>query len=205
MPKKESHLDDLALFLPAGCFDHVVNYLHRYKVHLTITRDRTTILGNYRNKIYDRTHRISVNGTLNKYSFLITLLHELAHLLAFEKFGGNIQPHGKEWQKEYGNILCEFIPQKIFPPDVEKVLLQTLHSPSASSCADTNLMRVLRKHDLKKEGFVFVEELQEGSLFEIRAGRVFKRGSKVRTRFKCMEIANGKWWLFSGVYEVKRV
>ena len=205
MPKKEAPLDALTSFLPEGCFDQVVAYLQKYKVHLTITRDRKSILGNYRNKLYDKTHRISVNGTLNKYSFLITLLHELAHLLAFEKNGHRIPPHGKEWKTEYSNILGEFIPRKIFPPDIEKVLFQTLASPAASSCADTNLMRALRKYDLQKEGFAFVEDLPEESLFCIKGGRVFKKGLKVRTRYKCLEVSNGKYWLFSGVYEVKSV
>ena len=114
MPKQESPLTALNSFLPAGSFDQVTNYLLQYKVHLTITRERQTILGNYRNKHSDKNHRISVNGNLNKYSFLITLLHELAHLLAHEKYGHRIQPHGKQWKDEYGKILKEFIPMKIF-------------------------------------------------------------------------------------------
>ena len=85
MPKKESPLTALNSFLPEGSFEDVARYLHQYKVHLTITRERQTILGNYRNKVFDKNHRISINGNLNKYSFLITLLHELAHLLAHEK------------------------------------------------------------------------------------------------------------------------
>lgn len=205
MPKKESPLYALNSFLPDGSFDLVAQYLLKYKVHLTVTRDRKSILGNYRNKIFDKTHRISVNGGLNKYSFLITLLHELAHLLAFERFGHSILPHGKEWKKEYGNILSEFLPHKFFPANIEKILLATLQSPAASSCADTNLMRELKKYDHKKEGFAFVEELDEGKLFMIKGGRIFRKGLKIRTRYKCIEVANNKAWLFSGVYEVERV
>jgi predicted SprT family Zn-dependent metalloprotease len=36
----------------------------------------------------------TVNSNLNKYKFLITLIHEISHLVAFEKFGRNIKPHG---------------------------------------------------------------------------------------------------------------
>ena len=205
MPKRESPLIELKSFLPEGSFEMVADYLLTYKVHLTITRDRKTVLGNYRNRIHDKTHRISVNGTLNKYSFLITLLHELAHLLAFEKYGHKIQPHGREWKNEYGTILSEFIPKKIFPEAIEQTLLRTLNSPAASSCADMELTRVLRPYNIKKEGVSFVEELQEGSLFKIKGGRIFKRGARIRTRFKCLELANGKSWLFSGVYEVIKV
>src|SRR5437868_12893848 len=98
MPKKEAPLKELESFLPEGTADDVIRFLQLYKVHLTITRERQSVLGDYRNKHFGRNHRISVNGNLNKYSFLITLLHELAHLVAFEKYGGRIQPHGKEWK-----------------------------------------------------------------------------------------------------------
>ena len=40
-------------------------------------------------------HRISVNGNLNKYSFLITLIHELAHLLTFTQYKNRVDPHGR--------------------------------------------------------------------------------------------------------------
>ena len=113
MPKKESPLSGLSAFIPGECLPEVIKYLQQYKVHLTITRERKSILGNYRSRISDKNHRITVNGNLNKYSFLITLLHELAHLLAYEKYGHRIQAHGKQWKEEYSKILSEFIPKKI--------------------------------------------------------------------------------------------
>lgn len=205
MPKQEAPLTHLNSFLPEGSFEEVAMYLKQYKVHLTITRERQTILGNYRNKVFDKNHRITVNGNLNKYSFLITLLHELAHLLAHEKYGGRIQPHGVQWKNEFGKILQQFIPKKIFPADVESVLLKSLYNLSASSCADEHLTRALKKYDEKKEDFVFVEQLPQGSLFKLKDGKIFKKGEKVRKRFKCTEVATGKLYLFSPIYEVKQV
>lgn len=205
MPKKESPLTALNSFLPEGSFDGVAYYLQHYKVHLTITRERQTILGNYRNKIFDKAHRISVNGNLNKYSFLITLLHELAHLLAHEKYGNRISAHGREWKAEFGKILSEFIPKKIFPADIEKSLVKTLKDPAATTCADPQLTRVLKQYDAKKEGSYFVEELPHGSLFKVNNGAVFKKGERIRKRFKCIEIATNKVYLFSPVYEVALV
>jgi predicted SprT family Zn-dependent metalloprotease len=202
MPRSESPLAALQSYLPEGSFDGVARYLLQYKVHLTITRERQTILGNYRNKHSDQNHRISVNGNLNKYSFLITLLHELAHMLAWEKFGHRIQAHGRQWKQEYGKILSEFIPQKVFPPDIEKLLLQSLHNPAATTCSEPHLMRALKNYDEKKEGQFFVEELPAGSLFKIRSGAIFKKGEKVRTRYKCVEVDTKKVYLFSGIYEV---
>ena len=205
MPKSQSPLEALRSYLPEGSFEHVVHYLVTYKVHLTLTRERRTILGNYQNRIHDKTHRISVNGTLNPYSFLITLLHELAHMLTFEKFGRRILPHGREWKNEYGLILSQFIPQKIFPPEIEKILMESLLSPGASTCADSHLTRALRKYDGKNEEWVLVEELNQDAIFRIKDGRIFKKGMKVRTRYKCSEIPGGKVYLFSGVYEVNKL
>src|SRR5215213_2807857 len=178
MSKKESPLTALNSFLPEGSFEEVARYLLHYKVHLTITRERQTILGNYRNKVFDKNHRISVNGNLNKYAFLITLLHELAHLLAHEKYGHRIAAHGKQWKEEYGRILSEFIPKKIFPADIERSLLISLKDPAATTCAEPHLTRTLRKYDKKKEDCFFVEELPAGSLFRVNNGTLFKKGEK---------------------------
>ena len=202
MPKKESPLTALSSFLPEDSFEEVAHYLKYYKVHLTITRERQSILGNYRNKVFDKNHRISVNGNLNKYSFLITLLHELAHLLAYEKYGNKILAHGKEWKEEYSKISSEFILKKIFPPEIEKLLGHNLKNPAATSCADPFLTRVLKKYDIKKDGIFFLEELPAGSLFKVTSGTVFKKGERLRKRFKCVEIATKKIYLFSPVYQV---
>jgi hypothetical protein len=205
MAKKESPLTALNSFLPQGSFEGVAHYLQHHKVHLTITKERQSILGNYRNKVADKNHRISVNGNLNKYSFLITLLHELAHLLAHEKYGNRILAHGIQWKEEYGKILAEFIPKKIFPSGIEKLLMQSLQNPAATTCAEPHLTRALKLFDSKKEHYYFVEELQEGSTFKIKSGAIFKKGEKIRKRFKCVEITTKKVYLFSPVYEVEKV
>lgn len=202
MPKQESPLLQLQSYLPDGSFEEVSYYLHHFKVHLTISRKRQSILGDYRHASSENTHRISVNGNLNKYAFLITLLHELAHLFTFEQFGNRVQAHGQEWKNEFGKILARFLLKKVFPPEIEKALLKTLKNPAASSCGDEKLLRVLHVYNEKKEGMHLVEQIPEGGLFRIKGNRIFKKGEKVRKRFKCMEINTGKLYLFSPVYEV---
>ena len=205
MPKQEAPLHQLQAYLPEGSFDDVSQYLLAHKVQLTITRERKTVLGDYRNAHFDKNHRISVNGNLNKYAFLITLLHELAHLTTFEKFGNKVPPHGQQWKNEYSKILAQFLLRKVFPDDIYKTLLKTLQNPAASSCADTALLRVLYQYDEKEEGVHLIETLPMGALFTIKGGRVFKKDIKVRKRFKCVEVKTGKIYLFSPVYEVSIV
>jgi len=199
---KEHPMHALAAFLPEGCFDKVVHYLHHYKVHLTVTKERISVLGDYRNAVHGKNHRISVNSNLNKYAFLITLLHELAHLLTFENHGHRVSSHGKEWKNIYGRLLADFVNKNIFPADIEKELKRSLTNPAASSCAEEHLMRVLRKYDVKKEGLVLVEELALNTLFVTKDGRVFRKGEKLRKRYRCTEIKTGLVYLFSAIYEV---
>lgn len=80
--------------------------------------------------------------------------------------------------------------------------MQTLQNPAASSCGDEKLLRVLHQYDEKKDGIHLVEQLPEGSLFEIKGGRIFKKGEKIRKRYKCIEVKTGRFYLFSAVYEV---
>jgi predicted SprT family Zn-dependent metalloprotease len=202
MPKQQVPLGQLQDYLPGNCFDEVYRYLQQYNVHLTVTRKRQSILGDYRNAYKEKNHRISVNGNLNPYSFLITLLHELAHLLTYEQFGHRVQAHGSEWKKIFGNILSSFVSKKIFPPDIENALQKSLNNPAASSCGDEHLLRTLRNYDEQKEGFTTVEELSAGTIFSIKGGRVFRKEEKIRKRHKCTEISTGKTYLFSGLYEV---
>lgn len=203
MPKKEVSIDHLQNYLPPGTGEAVIAYLHEYKVHLTIAKERKSILGDYRHRTHQANHRISVNGNLNKFSFLITLLHELAHLLTFEKHSNKVLAHGNEWKLIFGQLLKQFIQHKVFPTDIESELLLSLKNPAASSCAEDGLLRVLRKYDAKESHYRLVEELLPDALFRIKDGRVFRRGEKLRKRFKCKEVQTGKIYLFSPVYEVE--
>src|SRR5688572_4978157 len=146
MPKKEVPIGQLSDYLPPRTYEAVLGYLRKYKVHLTIAKERKSILGDYRHRTYDDNHRISVNGNLNHWSFLITLLHELAHLLTFEQFGNRVPAHGREWKGVYGQLLAQFLQHNIFPEDIKTELVSSLHNPAATSCAEDDLLRVLRRY-----------------------------------------------------------
>ncbi|MEX6686309.1 SprT-like domain-containing protein [Danxiaibacter flavus] len=205
MAATEHPMQALAAFIPDGTFDLVVDYLHKYQVHLTVTRARKSVLGDYRNAVHGKNHRISVNSNLNKYAFLITLLHELAHLLTYEQYKHKVAAHGKEWKTIYSSLLADFILKDIFPHDITLALKKSLHNPAASSCAEEDLMRVLRKYDPHKDGITLIEDLSEGDLFKTNDGRIFRRGDKLRKRYRCEELKTGLIYLFSPVYEVVKL
>jgi len=203
--KQEAPLHALAAYLPEGTFEQVMAYLTEYKVHLTVTRERQSILGDYRHPDRRGGHRISINGNLNRYAFLITLLHEISHLTTYMEYANTVASHGKEWKQHFSNILKQFVGKGYLPPDVEMALRQSIQNPAASSCADDDLMRVLKRYDLQKENHFLVEQLAPNQLFRTKDGRVFRRGERIRKRYKCEEVATKRMYLFSPVYEVELV
>ena len=204
MAKQEVPLLALSDYLPAGTTEPVLSYLQRHGVHLTITQARRSVLGDYRHRYQHQPHRISVNGNLNPYAFLITLLHELAHLLTYEQFGNRVSAHGKEWKSCFGDLLKQFLEARFFPEALEKELIRSIRNPAASSCAESGLIRVLRSFDAPgtKPRGVLIEELAILSEFKTPAGRLFRVEKRLRKRFLCTETNTGKQYLFSPVYEV---
>jgi SprT protein len=203
MPKQEAPIEYLKRYIPAPAAERVLHYLHQYKVHLTITRERKSVLGDYRHATGYKNHRISINGNLNQYSFLITLIHELAHLVTFEKYGNRVYAHGSEWKELYASLLKDFLTTDIFPGDILHSLRHSLHDLPASSCSDESLMRILRRYDKDQDGKVMVEQVSEGGLFEIEQGKIFRKGKRLRKRYQCVEVKTGKLYLFSPIYEVR--
>ena len=204
LAKVEHPLHALNNYMPLGAFEPVVHLINHYKVHLTVTKARKSVLGDYRHAFLGANHKISVNGNLNQYEFLITLLHELAHLLCYEQYKNRVEAHGKEWKTIYGQLLAQFIQLGIFPDDIKKVLSKTLLNPAATANGETKLLLVLRKYNIvQKEGIVLVAHIAEGTLFESQKGKVFKRGKKRRIRIECVEVATGHVYSFSALTEVK--
>jgi len=206
LSKVEHPLHALANYLPEGSFEPVVQLIHQYKVHLTVTRERKSVLGDYRHPFLGSNHKITVNGNLNKYVFLITLLHELAHLLCFEQYRNRVEAHGKEWKNIYGSLLKAFIDLDLFPEDIKKSLKKTLLNPAATANGETALLLVLRRYNpVQKAGVVVLAHLADGTLFKEIKGRTFRKIKLRRKRIECIELATGNVYLFSALSEVEIV
>jgi hypothetical protein len=198
-------IEILTEYFPKEAVKPVSNIIVRYGIHFRISRSRRTKLGDYRPPINQPHHKISVNHDLNQYAFLITFIHEVAHLIVFEKYKTRmLSPHGAEWKRAYRDLMQTFINLNIFPKDVEKEVSRSIINSKASSTAEIELTRVLRGYDKNKtEGVTHLENLPEGSVFVIKTGRRFKKGAKRRVRFICQNIDNKRWYLFHPLTEVK--
>lgn len=76
----------LKKYLPLASHDLVSDFMTQNAFELHIKNIRKTKHGDFRtasNGIY----KISINKDFNQYRFLITLIHEMAHLMTFKKFG----------------------------------------------------------------------------------------------------------------------
>ena len=206
MKKQETSIEFLDQFLPAGAFEQIAPFFKMHTIHLTVTHERKSVLGDYRHPVPDAPyHRISINANLNPYSFLITLLHELAHLFTFVHFQYKAAPHGKEWKTQFRHILIPFMGKRFFPADVEKALLAYLHNPAASTCTDPQLYKALYRYDEHKPGFKLVDDIDENHFFETEDGQVYQKLEKLRTRTRCRNLSNGKVYFFQGIVEVKAI
>lgn len=165
------------------------------EVHLKIVNERVTRHGDYR-RLADGKHLITVNATLNKYRFLITLIHEIAHLVAFKKYGRDIKPHGVEWKKTFQYLMLPFIRPEIFPSKLLPLLAKHFRNPKASSSTDAMLSVALQQFDEQQEKKTYVFELPIGSIFKIYNGKLFKKGNKRVKRYECIELNTGKMYLF---------
>lgn len=203
MAKQESPLSGLARFMPPGTYELVAPFFQQYSIHLTLTRHRRSLYGDYRHPTRQHPqHRISVNATLNPYSFLITLLHEIAHLTTTVAYGLKPAPHGKEWKSEFQKILLPFLGKHIFPPDVEKALQAYLGNPAASTCTDPRLFKALARYDAPEEGRKHIDEVAIGQRFEL-GGRSFVKLEQLRTRARCKDLKTGRMYFVQGIALVK--
>ncbi|MES2619165.1 MAG: SprT-like domain-containing protein [Bacteroidota bacterium] len=199
---KSELADKIQRYLPEGTATYVVDLMVQYKVQLKLNKPRTSKYGDYRAPYReDRSHRITVNKDLNPFSFLTTFLHEVAHLVAFEKFKHTIEAHGKEWKQEFKILLAPVVEHHQIPDDIQKALKQYMHDPSASSCSDTNLMKVLARYD--KDQKPLLEQIPTGSIFKLETGRIFKKGDKLRSWYRCFEQPGGREYRVSGISKVE--
>jgi SprT protein len=192
-------------YLPDGFEGMVAELLLRHPVKFSITQPRSTKLGDYRAPWgMEKRHRISVNGNLNKYSFLITTLHEFAHLDTFVKHGQGVKPHGDEWKRSFRELLWPAITTGKLPKDIEAALMKSLSNTKASSCSDTQLSRVLRKFDEGPAAEIALEELPKNATFTLQ-GKLFRKGDLRRTRYVCEEISSKRSFLVHALASVNPI
>jgi hypothetical protein len=173
----------LSAKIPESAIPYVLRLWAEHPFNFAISRSRKTCLGNYRFK--DNQHYISVNTDSNCYSFLVTLIHEIAHqhvTLKARLFRSRPAPHGIEWKTTFSQLMSPLLTTEVFPDEILKVLKRHMINPAASSTKDPELVKVLGILDENEdvEGFV-LSEIPTGKIFVFK-NKKYKKIENRRTR-----------------------
>jgi SprT protein len=180
--------------LPATALQYCFQLWNETPFQLKITRTRQTKVGDFTSKRSIAHPRITLNHELNPYLFLITYIHEVAHLRVHLKHGNRVDPHGEEWKNSFRLLMQPMLQPGIFEADILSELQRHIANPKASSFADTELTKVLRRYDKDAAQYATLSDIPEGSIFRFQ-GRFFKKGKIRRTRVLCHEVKTKRNYL----------
>lgn len=192
-------MEDISSFIPEQSLSTISQWIDEYECTIIISNTRKTKLGDFRTSYKEKNYVITVNKDLNKYAFLITLTHEIAHMMVWETYQNNVKAHGKEWKEMFKKLMIGII--HVFPYDIQKCLAKHLKNPRASTTSDYMLSKTLRKHD--KNPALTISDIPIGSVFSTSNGKKYIKGRKIRTRFQCKLLENKKIYLFNPLTEVQ--
>lgn len=197
--RREGIAQALIPYLPAGTATTVAAWIVDEGVQFVIAKPRQSKLGDFRAGSRQRPSRISVNGDLHPYAFLITTVHEFAHLQCFKQYGHSVAPHGTEWKTLYVRMLKPFMQNKVFTESIHTALEKHIASPSASSCSCSILHKALALH--ADEQATFLSDISLGATFLFR-DEMYQAVEKRRTRYLCKRLRDNKRFLISGRAEI---
>ncbi len=161
---------------------------------LKITKSRQTKVGDFTSKRTRSHPRITLNNDLNPYLFLVTYVHEVAHLRVYLKYGARLDPHGDEWKNTFTDLMLPILWESVFPEEILHELRRHMIHPKASSFADTALTQAFRKFDQNQFHQIELSAVPEGSIFKL-SNRYFKKGKLRRTRVLCKELKSKRDYL----------
>ena len=187
-------MENLQSHLPANSYSLIEKWMIQLGILVKIKKSRNTKLGDFTvNKKGE--YLISINEDLNKYTFLITLTHEIAHAFVWKKHKRKVAPHGMEWKITFKEMMLNFLNSNIFPDDILRALSKHIMSPKASTVNDYNLSNALRKYDENTQ--LILSEIPDGSVFSTLSGKEFIKLNKLRKRYKCKAVDSEKIYLFN--------
>jgi len=193
--------------LPVAALEDAVMQIMENPISLKVVGHRTSKSGDFRAARKNIPACITVNGNLNPYAFLITLVHEIAHHHVNTDHAAQLRkftfrrksrplPHGREWKEKFRSLMGPFLNRDVFPDDIFPVLVRYLESPKASSSADHDLSRVLKRYD-GPDSTRRLEELVFDAVFTLNGRKTFRKKERIRTRYRCICMKISRIYLVS--------
>jgi len=180
----------LKKYLPLGTIDYFIDLFDRYPVLFVVVPPRSTKSGDF--SVKDSVPKITINNDLNPYAFLVTLIHEFAHLKTWREHGVKIKPHGTEWKNNFIELMQPILQLNSLPEDIQQAIRYSFYNVRASSCTDIQLNRTLHKYDVIDA--VPIEQLPDKAIFILQK-KTFRKEVFRRTRYLCTELPTGKKYL----------
>ncbi|MFC7348581.1 SprT-like domain-containing protein [Chryseobacterium zhengzhouense] len=192
-------IQSLEKYLPQNTLSHLKKWFSDYYIHIKVTKNRNSKLGDYR-KLRDSSHEITINSTLVPQLFFFVLTHELAHLIAFEKYGRKISPHGNEWKLTFREMLLESL--DVYEDDLKPIIIKFSHSPKANFMASPDLVKYFHIEN-HEDNLQYIEELSKGDQFVYRNQTYLLEGL-IKKNYLCMNLATGRKYSFKPLARVKK-
>lgn len=189
--------------IPRKALEKCVNLIIRYQIDFKATPCRYSKYGDYQEPHRGSSHKITVNGDLNKYAFLITFIHEVAHLTTWKNYRRVKYPHGAEWKNEFKRLMQYHLKNNVFPREIVEALYRYLMNPAATSCCDMQLQKALHHYDKKKRGWKLLEDIEFNIPFLIGSGRIFIKKRQLTKNFECREMNKRHTYLINPLMEVR--
>ena len=191
----------LQRYLPEAAFPYLKIWFASHKVNLHISRNRNSKLGDYQ-RLKDGSHRISINHNLQPELFFFVLTHELAHLIAFDKFKGKrISAHGMEWKSTFREMLLESL--SAYSDELKPYVLQFSKSPKANFMSSGPIVKFFHKDDLI-DNQCFIEALSLEEKFMYKKQFYIIR-EKIKKNYLCENLQNGKKYIFKPLAKVEKI
>ena len=204
--EREQIRKSIEKWVPEPTFAAVfADWIVQYRIKVVVTRSRKTKRGTYMPPQRGHGHKITINNDLNPYGFVVTFIHEVAHLITWGTYQNKVKPHGQEWKSNFQNLLAPFLNTRFFPQEILVQLQNYMNNPAASSCSDADLMKVLDNYNTHDDGLTYLENLPLNTVFALKDGRVFKKGKKLRKYYQCEERKTRGLYRVSPVARVKKV
>jgi len=192
-------IQSLEKYLPQDTLQYLKIWFSDYYIHIKITRNRNSKLGDYR-KLPDNSHEITINSTLVPQLFFFVLTHELAHLIAFEKYGRRISPHGNEWKETFRKMLLESL--QVYDEDLKPIIVKFSKSPKANFMASPDLVKYFHI-ETQDDSLQFIEELQKGDFFIYRNEKYLLEGL-IKKNYLCKNLATGRKYSFKPLARIEK-
>jgi SprT protein len=192
---KNKKIDSFFDHFPPKVAEYCFQLWHDYSFNFIVSKSRDSKLGDYRFSPA-KGHQVTVNHNLNPYAFLVTYIHEVAHLTTYLAHKNKVLPHGQEWKSQFYVLFEPILDEELLPAELVKVLSAYLKNPAASSTGYQPLVDILKTFDMESPAGIPVHELAEGTAFQLK-NLSFIKGKLRRTRYICKEINSGRNYLIA--------